>query len=96
MWIYNRLKRDPSSVYENALNVARPPEVLRGVTRTLMPERLRSRVRQAISGANLVTHPRAQMDPAFIIEGSCRKEFQSQIEQLSKLLDLDLTSWSVN
>jgi len=25
-----------------------------------------------------------------------QKEFEPEIEQLSKLLDLDLTSWSVN
>ena len=121
--IFDDLKRDPGSVYENALrflgasvsfvpefvavgananlrysrlqkNVARPPELLRGVTRTLMPERLRSRVRQAILRANLVTQPRAPMDPAF--RRHLQKEFEPEIEQLSKLLDLDLTSWSVN
>ena len=75
-------------------NVALPPELFRGVTCTRMPERLCSRVRQAILGANLVTHPRAPMDPAF--RSHLQKEFESQIEQLSKLLDLDLTSWSVN
>ena len=75
-------------------NVARPPELLRGVTRALMPERLRSRVGQAILRANLVTQPRAPMDTAF--RRHLQKEFEPEIEQLSKLLDLDLTSWSVN
>jgi hypothetical protein len=75
-------------------NVARPPELLRAVTHTLIPERLRSRVRQAILGANLVTQPRAPMDPAF--RRHLQKEFEPQVEQLSKLLDLDLSSWSVD
>lgn len=75
-------------------NVTRPPELIRAVTRLLMPTRLRSRVRQAILGANFVTLPRAPVDPAF--RRHLQKEFEPQIEQLSELLDVDLTSWTVD
>ena len=96
-WVIRDFRRSANAnvrYFRLQKNVARPPELLRRVTRTLMPERLRSRVRQTILGANLVTRPGAPMDPAF--RRHLQKELEPQIEQLSKLLDLDLTSWGVD
>lgn len=72
-------------------NVARPPGVLRNIARALLPRRLRSRIQRSLLDSNLVTKPRALMDPA--LRRRLQKEFEPQVEQLSKLLDRDLSAW---
>ena len=72
-------------------NVARPPGVLRHLARAVVPQRLRFRIRRKLLDANLVMKPRAPMDPA--VRRRLQKERESQIGQLSRLLDRDLTAW---
>ena len=73
--------------------IAHPPGMLRDLARALVPQRLRSRIQRSLLDANLVTRPRAPMDPAF--RKRLQKEFEPQVEQLGKMLDRDLSAWCI-
>jgi hypothetical protein len=69
-----------------------PPGVLREITRALVPQRLRSRIQRSLLNSNFVTRPRPPMDPRFRMR--LQKQFEPQLQQLSKLLGRDVTAWS--
>jgi hypothetical protein len=74
-------------------NLAHPPGVFRYIARALVPQRLRSRIQRSLLNSNLAVSPRAPMDPR--LRTRLQKEFEPQVEQLSKLVGRDLSGWCV-
>jgi hypothetical protein len=74
-------------------NLAHPPGVLREIARALVPQLLRTRIKRSLLDSNLVVRPRAPMDLRF--RRRLQKEFEPQVEQLSKLIGRDLSAWCV-
>lgn len=69
----------------------RPPEPLRRVIHPITSRRFRSAVGRYLLGLNAVEEPRPPMEPE--LRNRLRKEFAPEIDQLSTLLDRDLTAW---
>jgi Sulfotransferase domain len=74
-------------------NLVHPSGVLRHTVRALVPQRLRSRIQRSLLNSNLVVRPRAPMDPR--LRRRLQKEFEPQVEQLSRLIGRDLSGWCV-
>lgn len=68
-----------------------PPRSLRLIGRGLVPRRLRPQIRQALVNSNRAKKARPPMDPQ--LRRRLQKEFEPKVEQLSRLLDRDLSRW---
>jgi len=69
----------------------RPPTVLREMSRVLMPQRLRFRIRRTLLQSNRVVRPRPPMDSRLRMR--LQRQFEPKVEQLSKLVGRDLSGW---
>jgi hypothetical protein len=68
-----------------------PPGVLREIGRALVPQQWRSRLQRSLLNSKLVVRPRPPM--AAGVRRRLQKEFEPQVEQLSKLIGRDLSAW---
>lgn len=73
-------------------SLVHPPGVLHEITRALVPQRLRLRIQRSLLSSNFVARPRPPMDPRFRMR--LQKKFEPQLQELSKLLGRDVTTWS--
>lgn len=72
-------------------NFAHPPRALRDIARALVPQGLRSRIKRSLLDSNLAAKPRVPIDPG--LRTRLQKEFEPQVDQLSRLLGRDLSAW---
>lgn len=72
----------------------RPPGALRGLYRLLLPGSLRAGWRRALTERNTAHAKREPMSPTFREE--LQREYAGDVVALSRLLDIDLTSWNEN
>jgi hypothetical protein len=68
-----------------------PPRVLRLISRTLVPPRMRPRIRRALLNSIRTKASRPPMDPQ--LRKRLQKEFEPKVEQLSQLVGRDLSGW---
>lgn len=68
-----------------------PPPPLRTIGRVLTPHGLLSRISRSLQNSNLAVRARPPMDPH--LRGRLQKEFAPKIEQVSRLLERDLSGW---
>ena len=68
-----------------------PPVAMRLLARTLVPPRLRLRVRRMLVKSVRTTKPRAPIDPG--LRRRLQAEFESKVDELSELLGRDLSGW---
>lgn len=89
-----------SNRYVRSLTVrdllGRPPRVVRGAARSLLPQMarrwLRRSLTQSLTDVNVVHSTRPPMDLA--LRRQLQFEFASEVERLSKLLQRDLSHWT--
>jgi hypothetical protein len=72
--------------------IAHPPQALRRIAHAVLPKPLRSRIQRSLVSSNLREAPRAPMGPE--LRKRLQKEFEPQVEELSRLLGRDLSGWS--
>lgn len=70
--------------------LAQPPRTFKIITRVL-PKRLRINISHALSGWNLVERPRPPMHDK--VKKKLQEEFQPKVQDLSILLERDLSGW---
>lgn len=71
--------------------LVRPPRGLREIGRSLAPRWLGVRIRRDLLNLNTVVRPRPPMDPE--LRRRLQKEFEPEVERLSKLVGRDLSGW---
>jgi hypothetical protein len=71
----------------------RPPRLAAQLSRTLLPTTLRQRILGALVSLNTTYVPREPMEPR--LRCCLQQEFKAEIEQLSQLLDRDLSHWAM-
>ncbi|WP_017304889.1 sulfotransferase domain-containing protein [Spirulina subsalsa] len=69
----------------------RPPKSLRLMVRSLIPSPIRKRLRGVLEKYNIEQKSRSPLSPE--LNASLQKEFRSEIEKLSELLNRDLMAW---
>jgi hypothetical protein len=85
---------NPSTQVRNThleMILVRPPRKLRAISRALVPQWLRSRIRHTLLDANRKVGPNSPMDPD--LRRRLQKESEPKVEQLSELLGRDLSGW---
>lgn len=71
--------------------VVRPSQAFQVLARTLMPPRLRGRIRRTLLNLNTVVRARPPMDPE--LRRRLQSEFEPKVDRLSRLLRRDLSGW---
>lgn len=72
--------------------VLHPPAFAAALAQTILPDRLRERVRARLRHLNTKQEPRPPLDPR--LRQSLQEELTPEVERLSQLLGRDLSSWT--